>query len=1045
MGYRWAESFACLGSNDLRKPFVSLTLIPDDSWPAISRLFDEALDLPEHQREAWLARLATAQPALAPAVQALLWAHESRETDDFLERGPQIAAGLPDENEPALQPGDSIGPYRLLRPLGQGGMAVVWLAERSDGALAREVALKLPQQFTWRPGLAERFQRERDILARLEHPHIARLYDAGLSAAGGPGGGRPYLALEYVQGSSLTAYCDEHCLGVSERVALAEQVMAAVQYAHTRLVIHRDLKPANILVTQDGQVRLLDFGVAKLLQAEDGTERTELTRLAGRAFTPDYASPEQVRGETLSTASDVYSLGVVLYELLSGQRPYQLRYDSAVQLEQAILEAEPAPPSSRVEADAAQARGTSTDKLRRALRGELDTIVLKTLKKRPEVRYATVAELAEDLRRWRNGEPVMARPDTWGYRARKYVIRHKLIVGSGLAVALALGNGLGVAAWQYQQALEQARAAREEASTSAAVQGFMEGIFRANSTDNPDPEKARRTTAQELLNLALNRLDGAMPAAPVARVRMLILLSEIYVELGLFDVAIDLGQRAVTAASEPGLPRRALFDSLGNYAIALSFGLKLDEQEKALQQQAALAKELRIEDPRALAQIEVGYSGLLLLRSPTQALPHIDKAIGMLRRSPSDRLLVEALFYKANAANLLRQPEVARASALEAQQIVSRDKGTEEGRGMRPREASLYKELSRSATLMDDFAAAIDYARLAVDSALALHERGDHFARRQSAALVDALMGAARPGEAIDFVNRTWHLPDSSPDAQSYEQLLLLGAFAQAQTEFGHEEEALATLQLTTKLLEHTRTQPTTRSRLEVRMSVALMRLGHLDEAEKYMQAAALHWGGTLPPGALLLSQAELALAWGRPEQARQLVITWQSLKQPTVSLKERLIAEQLLAEADLQSARWDAALQSSERSLAAIGGASQRPALADLEARVLWTRGRALLGDQKPAAALPSLQQALALMEPVVDRHASLQLAKVLGSLAKAQIGAGQAQQAQESARRMKAIFARHPDPGSVLLTELAHINLLVWHTPPREDGRNSLVLSRP
>ena len=268
------------------------------------------------------------------------------------------------------------------------------------------MALKLPMLGLRRSMLVERFARERDILGALVHPHIARLYDAGITDDG-----QPYMALEVVEGTSLGSYCDERRLGAAERLALAMQVLDAVQYAHTRLVIHRDLKPSNILVTEDGQVRLLDFGVAKLLAAEGGAERTQLTRLAGQAFTPDYASPEQVRGDHLSTASDVYSLGVVLYELLCGQRPYKLKLSSsAAQLEQAILEAEARPPSSRVDAEAATARNTTVPKLRRALRGELDTIVLKALKKKPEERYGTVAALADDLRRYREGEPVLARP-----------------------------------------------------------------------------------------------------------------------------------------------------------------------------------------------------------------------------------------------------------------------------------------------------------------------------------------------------------------------------------------------------------------------------------------------------------------------------------------------------------------------------------------------------------------------------------------------------------------------------------------------------------
>ncbi|MGZ6080565.1 MAG: serine/threonine-protein kinase, partial [Myxococcaceae bacterium] len=274
------------------------------TWNALSRLLDEAFDLEPDARGPWLEQLAVLRPDVAPALCQLLAAHATGETTDVLSRLPALShtvGGAP--QHPGLAKGDRVGPYVLLRVIGGGGMADVWLARRDDGAFDREVALKLPLVSSLRRDLAIRFARERDILARLEHPNIARLYDAGVSADG-----LPYLAMEYVDGLPLTTWCDERRLGLAERLQLFAQVLAAVQFAHANLIIHRDLKPSNILVTGDGHVSLLDFGIAKLLAAEDRAPQTELSRWAGRALTPDYASPEQIKGEPLTIASDVYSL-----------------------------------------------------------------------------------------------------------------------------------------------------------------------------------------------------------------------------------------------------------------------------------------------------------------------------------------------------------------------------------------------------------------------------------------------------------------------------------------------------------------------------------------------------------------------------------------------------------------------------------------------------------------------------------------------------------------------------------------------------------------
>jgi len=313
--------------------------IDASTWAELNHLLDAALDEPASQRDQWIEALAPEYVSLKPLLRDLL----SRDGDShFLSTFPKYdldTADFPEDAAGGDQPGDAVGPYRLVRALGSGGMGMVWLAERTDGLVNRPVALKLPHRTWKRAGLVERMSREREILATLTHPNIARLYDAGLTAEG-----RPFLAIEYVEGRAIDEYCRDHQLDAKARVALFAQVANAVAYAHAKLVVHRDLKPANILVTGDGQVRLLDFGIAKLLEERHAKE-TQLTELSGRALTPDYASPEQILGEPLTIASDVYSLGVILYELLCGKRPYKLKRDSRGALEDAILEADPSMPS----------------------------------------------------------------------------------------------------------------------------------------------------------------------------------------------------------------------------------------------------------------------------------------------------------------------------------------------------------------------------------------------------------------------------------------------------------------------------------------------------------------------------------------------------------------------------------------------------------------------------------------------------------------------------------------------------------------------------
>jgi serine/threonine-protein kinase len=560
--------------------------ISAEAWATLSQLLDEALDLPPAERAVWLERTAQQQPAVAPMLRKLLAAHMSEGTTDVLLRLPALE--LPDPSAATthaeLTRGTLVGPYRLLRPIGSGGMADVWLAERADGAFTREVALKLPVLNRMRRELAARFARERDILARLEHPHIARLYDAGVGEDGSP-----YLAMEYVPGQPITTYCDALRADVATRLRLFQQVLDAVQYAHANLIVHRDLKPTNILVTLDGQVRLLDFGIAKLLGQDEATQETQLTRLGGRAMTPDYASPEQIKGQPLTIATDVYSLGVVLYELLTGRRPYKLKVESAAQLEMAILEADAPRPSTTVDAVNAAARGTHTKHLARLLSGDLETIVLKALAKEPAGRYGTIAAFAEDLQRFSEGRAVLARPASVWYRSRKFIGRYKYAVAAGAAACVVLLALTVVSLWQARVARQQAEAAAREARRAEAVQNFVLDIFRANSDKQQDPARARNTTARELLDLGTERLQSALQDAPESRVEVMKTLSDMYYELQLEEQAAAIeGDRIQLLKQLYGPADRRVAEALIAFAASLHATTRRDEILPALLEAKAI-------------------------------------------------------------------------------------------------------------------------------------------------------------------------------------------------------------------------------------------------------------------------------------------------------------------------------------------------------------------------------------------------------------------------------------------------------------------------
>jgi serine/threonine protein kinase len=522
-------------------------------WSEALALLGDLLQLDPGARETALARLADTRPELHPRVITLLRADQRAEAVGFLPEHDPVTATGHARADLQLRAGVAIGPYELERTLGAGGMGEVWRAHRADRLFEVPVALKLLHAHLLDPAARSRFVREGRILGQLTHPNVAHLIDAGLAPSG-----QLYLALEFVEGQRIDTWCDERRLGIGERVRLFLQVCDAVAHAHAQLVVHRDLKPSNILVTPEGNVKLLDFGIAKLVEG-DGAQgvQTELTRLGGRPLTPEYAAPEQVTGGTITVATDVYALGVLLYRLLSGRRPYGKTGQSASQLEREAIETEPVDPS-RASADddtvdnavlAAQ-RGLTAPRLRKALSGDLDTIILKALKKAPGERFASVPALADDLRRFLDNQPVLARPDAFTYRARKYLRRHRVGVAAALAIVLALLAGLGGTLWQARAARAEAiRADREAAMARDQTQrvkrtkDFFVSVFQA-----ADPLKrtdAGPITLVQALDDALKRVDTELAGDPGLQGDLLDDFGEIRAGLGDLAGGKTLFQRAL--------------------------------------------------------------------------------------------------------------------------------------------------------------------------------------------------------------------------------------------------------------------------------------------------------------------------------------------------------------------------------------------------------------------------------------------------------------------------------------------------------------------
>ncbi len=683
----------------------------------VEPIFHEAISLPDStDRAAWLARRCGNDPQLIAEVSSLLAAHFAMAAQPEPVRT---------STEPII-PAEHFGVYRLVRLVGRGGMSAVYLAERVDGRFEKRVAVKVMAAHLAGDDFLKRFQTEAQFLASLEHPNIPALLDGGVSPSG-----HPYLVVEYVEGETLDRYSDHRKLGIEARLRLFLQVCQAVEHAHRHLILHRDLKPGNVLVTTDGVVKLLDFGTASLL--EDGPSVT-VTR--ARMLTPRYASPEQLRGERPGVTGDVFSLGVILYELLTGAWPFGDPDSLMSGLRRAAGHATPTSPQAAVTTEAPGLRSLSPEKLRSSLAGDLSAILLKALENDPARRYSTVSNLADDVLRFVEGRPVEAHPQTFLYRAGKFVARHWLAVSAAAVFVLGLSAATALAMRQAQVAKAEAAKARDEAQKSARVTKFLRGMltsgFKAGGAD---------VTVIQMLNAAEPSIEASWKNDPLAE-------ATLRASLGASYVTLDMPDRARTQL-ETAL---ALFQKLGRHADAadtlfvLGINAQRVEGNSAVDFYQRSLEELQLAGkdapPILVFRVKVYLAGVLsagFYRFP-EAAALLDQAVTLAAREPTIPRDQLPPAWTHQGEILLEEGHFDQAEAV-FRQAIAADRNT----------ADAWIGLARSSFLKQNFAAAADFAHRNYELTAAFNR--DNLADTAEAAM-DWARFRAEAGEAAEAVKQ---------------------------------------------------------------------------------------------------------------------------------------------------------------------------------------------------------------------------------------------------------------------------------------------------
>lgn len=792
----------------------------------IEAAFEEAIGQDVPARSEFLAALRETDPEIAAAVEQLLQAHARAE-------------GILDK-PPAARPRSSerrIGPYRVLSELGRGGMGVVYLAERDDGEFQRRVAVKILAGSPDGEELHQRFRAERQILATLDHPNIAQLIDGGVTD-----GRLPYLVMEYVDGMPITDYCDRHRLGVRERLRLFMDVCSAVHHAHRNLVIHRDLKPGNILVTQQGQVKLLDFGIAKLLNPGLSAAAAPVTRHAARILTPEYASPEQVRGEPLSTTSDVYALGVVLHELLTGLRPQPDTRPSSV---------------ARRSPQAAVARDATPEHLSRMLRGDVDAIVAMALRAEPSRRYGSAELLAQDVEHYLEGLPVAAHKGSRWYHARKFVRRHWLAAAAVAVAVTSLTAGAAVALRQRAAAQRERDRAQQALAESQRITAFLIGLFEAN---DPAQLRGRAVTAQDLLERGRQQAEE-LRDQPLVQARMLEVIGRVYHATAQYADARGLFERALSIReAHLGGDHPDVAETLVALAQTLRFQSRYVDADAAARR--ALDIRLRAYGQRhadvAESLLQVGAMAIFLA-DVERALDVTRQAVAVYESLPqSDSALADALV--TLGATLTRRAEYAEAERQLRRAIAV-------NRGIRTEHPELANSIMALAYLVDEFP---DRAAEA-DS---LYRQGIEMRRRTLGS--DHPLYAFALGDYVYFLTATGRHREAMAVAQQHYDLItsifgpehprtaeVMATYALALSRVGRRSEAIAVARrsLELRLVRLGRGHNSTASAM-THLATLLHDNGQTAEAERLIHEAIeiirTSSGGT-ETGLVALAHVELA------------------------------------------------------------------------------------------------------------------------------------------------------------------------------------------
>ncbi len=583
-------------------------------WDKIQEIFQNALELPEEERPGYLDTACSEDTTLRSEVISLVESHES--SNRFLESTVGLHAFnafVQDQTRQLI--GDQVGKYKIVREIGRGGMGAVYLAERADDQFRKEVAIKLVQ-----PGMGPdqigRFHRERQILAELSHTNIGSLIDGGTTPTG-----IPYLVMDYVEGLPIDEFCDNNRLTLIQRLLLFRTVCSAVQYAHQNLIVHLDIKPSNILVTSDGVPKLLDFGISKLLSPDSLSDAAERTVTVLRRMTPEYASPEQIRGEPLNIASDIYSLGVLLYQILTGHLPYHFKNREALEVARIVCEEQPERPSSAITRTIVLKealpepvhvlRATTPERLQRQLSGDLDNILMMALRKEPARRYVSVDQFSEDIRRHIESLPVSARKDTIRYRSGKFISRHKAGAAAVLLVLISLIAGIITTTWQARIARQERDRARLEARKAEQINTFVQSML-----SSADPEASGKdVTVAEILEEASNRVDSELKGQPEIAAEVKTTLAKTYMGLGLYEAAEPLLRSAldlrIKLHSEQS-PEVAL--SLNHLALAIESKGDLETAEPMFRKSLAIIQAIHGEEHEYAAMVLNNLGELLLLK-----------------------------------------------------------------------------------------------------------------------------------------------------------------------------------------------------------------------------------------------------------------------------------------------------------------------------------------------------------------------------------------------------------------------------------------------